>query len=420
MEEQINLWPYFKTLMVRWPWVLGASFLAATITFVTLTLLPAHYESTALIAVVNTEVLTLESLTIQDLDPRFKTETVANPFVKIYPELALSEAIVKDLLSRYQDRLENIDSVDGLRDMLSVQLESDNSVLRMTVLNMDQELAMDIANSWVNLFVHRANDLVDIERLQKLDFLEQQLDEANTNLLTAESALTFFQNQNRLSIINNSLSVLSETQTDYLEQLERLRLLTMDVTALHEQIVNSNMNNVSTSDQLTALFLQLRAFNVDFSSSSPVEISLDETLTGTSRQEHTAFLSNLLVILETKNEQITQLLETVEPQILRLQEQRQEAEVEQRRLLRELSSAEETYTALVRRVVEEGISAEEPINTVQLISEPNLPTRPVDTNRLMNTAIAGAFTFLIASFLMLGQVWWQQLVKKQTEADDEK
>lgn len=419
LEEQINFWPYINALIARSPWILGASILAAGLTFVIITLLPATYESTALIAVMNPEILTLESLTIQDLDPRFQTESVANPFVKIYPELAVSEAVIKELLLQYNSRLGNIESVEGLRDLLSVQVENDNSVLRMSVLTTDQELAKDIANSWVNLFILRANNLIDVERGQKLDFLEQQLDEADINLLTAENALTLFQSQNRISTISNSLNVLSQTQIDNLEQLERLKLLTLDVTTLLEQITDTGTISITTADQLTALFLQLRTFDVSFLSSSPLQISLDETLTGANRQDHLTFLNKLLVILEVKSEQTTQLLEALEPEILSLQEQKQEAEGEQRILLRQLSSAEETYTALFRRVIEERISVEEPVNTVQLISEPTLPTKPVDTNRLINTVIAGAFTFLAASFLVLGQVWWQHSVKKHIGADNE-
>lgn len=421
MEEQINIWPYIKNLMFRWPWILGASILAAGTTFIIITLLPATYESTALIAVINPEVLTLESLTIQDLDPRFQTESAVNPFINVYPGLAVSDKVVKELLSQYGSRLEGIDSPGELRDLLSVQFENDNSVLRFTVLNKDPKLATDIASSWVNLFILGANDLIDVERDQKLVFFEQQLDQANTNLLNAESALTQFQSQNRISTIHSSLNIVLQTQVDYLEQLERLNLLALDVTTLQEQIVNTHINNITMADQLTALFLQLRTFNVDFSSPSPLQISLDldETLTGASRQDQIVFLNNLFDTLEVKSEQINQLLETLEPEILMLQEQKQEAEIEQSKLLRQLSSSEEIHTALVRRVIEERISAEEPVNTVQLISEPSLPTKPIDSNRLLNTVIAGAVTFLAASFLILGQVWWQQSAKKYIEANDE-
>lgn len=419
MEEQINIWPFIRSLIFRWPWVLGSSILAAGTTFVIITLLPATYESTALIAVTSPEILTLESLTIQNLDPRFQTEPVANPYLDIYPELAISDTIVKELLSRYSSRLDNIDSPEELRDLLSVQVENESSILRFTVINKERELARDIANSWVNLFMLEANNLLDFERGQKLAFFEQQLAQANTNLLAAELELTQFQSQNRIATINNSLNILLHTQAHYFEQQAQLRLLMLDVTALQNHIVDTNISTVTTADQLTALFLQLRTFDVDFSNPSLIQISLDEALTGTNRQAHIDFLNNLHTTLEVKSEQLAQLIEALEPEVLRLQEQKQEAEIEQSKRMRQLSSSEETYTALVRRVTEERISSEEPANATQLISEPTLPTKPIGSNRLLNTAIAGAVTFLAASFLIVGHVWWQQSAKKYLEANNE-
>src|SRR5690606_33023908 len=128
--------------------------------------------------------------------------------------------------------------------------------------------------------------------------------------------------------------------------------------------------------QLTALNLQLRTFNVQ--TNAPLQLQVEGTmdLTGENRADQVAFLGGLIDTIAAHAEQIETDLAALEPQLLSLQQQQQEAETQQNRLTRAYTKAEETYTALARNVESERLSAEDTTAGVRLASNSAVPEEP--------------------------------------------
>ncbi len=414
LDKELNVWLYVQALISRWLWIIGAFALATVITFTIVTLLPETYESTTLILIINPEVVVLESLTPEKLDPRFNSITDEDPLRNVYPELAMSDKIMVDLLAQVDSQLEDVSSVERLRNLLSAEVGNDAALLQLTVQYSDPVIVAEIANSWADLFVPWANEMFSPPGEQ-----QAQLTVVSTKLQNAEDVLSLFQGQNRSIIISNILAARTQTQADFLSQQRQILLLLQDVQALHDQLAASNSSNVTLADQLTVLNLQLRAFNSEAMSLLGLQVTADEPLTGANRQDQLAFLDNLLVTLESKNEQIIDLLATLDPEILLLQQQNLEAETEHNRLLRQRNVADETYTALVRRAVEESVSDQNAYNGLRLASQAIVPSKPIDSNRILNTLVAGIATFLASIFFVLATVWWQQTVRENIEGNNE-
>lgn len=412
MEEQINIWPYFRSLFRHWFWIVGASIVAAIITFSIITFLPATYASTVLITVINPRELNLESLTLMEFEPQFRSVTDEDPLIRVYSELAISDKVTSDLFSEINPQFEEINSTEDLRRLLSANFGADPTLLRLTVRHSDPEIAANIANSWANHFIPWANDLFTIQVGQQVQFLEEQLNQVNSELEIIEEALTQFQGQNRSTIIETALNESIEAQNDYLALIRQMSLLQGDIQALNDQLAMAT--SVTQADQLAINALHLRVFNVEEANSLPIQ-DFSETTINRNLEDQLILLDNLLVTVESKQEKINGLLINLEPEILSLQQQYQEVNNEQNRLIRQQVTLNETYTALSRRIAEEKLSTQVSANGMQLVSQAETPLKPVDNNRILNSVIAGAVAFLGANFIILAMVWWQETGKMQLE-----
>lgn len=419
MEDQLNVWPYIRALIRNWVWIVGASMLAAIVVFTIITLLPATFSSSTLITIVNPRDVTLESLTLMDFEPQFKSVVNEDPLIRVYSDLAISDKIILDLYAQLDSQLEGVNSVEDLRRLLFANLGNDLTLLHLTVKHPDPEIAADIANKWADLFVPWANDLFKTQVGQQVQFFEEQLTQANADQKNVEDALTQFQSQNRLTIMDNALNESIQAQADYTAKIRQLDILSQDVQALRNQLASATSTDITLSDQVAITSLYLRVFDAEELSPLQLQITNDGLITNDNRQEQLALLDNLLMTIASKYEKTSDLLAGLEPEILLLQQQHQEVENEQNRLLQQQVVANETYTALSRRIVEERISAQNSAKGIQIVSQATVPHEPIANNRLQNSIVSGAVTFMGTIFIILAVEWWQQVGKKHVEANDE-
>jgi uncharacterized protein involved in exopolysaccharide biosynthesis len=97
----------------------------------------------------------------------------------------------------------------------------------------------------------------------------------------------------------------------------------------------------------------------------------------------------------------------LEPQLLLLQQQKQEAETKYNRLLRDQTVAGETYIALAHKVEEERITSADTNSGARLASEAAVPRKPVDRSRLVVAAIAVFAGLIVSSAIVFVFHWFQ-------------
>ncbi len=427
MEEEIDLREYVLVLLKYWKWVLGTAVAAAVVALVVSFLLPPTYEAVALVAVT-------KSRYVMQFDPRIETLNNIQPAYKAYPELAASDQVLQEVLDRLNPRPEKLETLRDLQGMVSAKSGADPSVIRLIVRHRDPEAAAHVANLWAEVFVRRANEIYGTEAQSQLQFYQQQLERARAELTAAEEALVAFQARNRESVLQNQLNSYRQMQADYLADRRQITYIVQDIRGLREQLSRQPADRPATlADQLTALFLQIKAFNAQASApiqwpagpnappetaltvfnaqaSAPIQLQVDSaaTLSEKSLPEQIAFLDDLVRVLEAKSAEIEGRLAELEPRILALQRELQEINTEEDRLVRARDVARETYMTLARKVEEAHIAAEDAsTGEVRLASRAAVPERPASPRKLLNTALAGVLGLMLAVFGAFAVEWWR-------------
>jgi len=400
-DQEIDLRPYIEAVLNKWYWVVGAGILAGLIGIATSFLISQNYKATALVA------LTESNQRVQ-FDPRIQT-SVENQPPRAYPELALSDQLLGDMINTLP---ENYDlTLTDLRKKFTAEFVGDESILRLTVNDADPFKAAEMANTWAELFVDWANKVYSGQGGEQLSFFEEQLGEARIKLDNAEQELINFQVHNRAYILENELLALQQTQADFLAKQRQTELVLQDIDSLLDQAGSSGSSSETSVDQLASLLLQVRALGgVATSQASAMPWQIQINVDGQANQsqvDQQTVLSDLRNTLLAQSGQLDERLAELEPQILSVQQQKQEASAEEDRLTRDFNVAEETYTTLSRTVDEKRITSQDTNAGVRLASRSDVPTAPTGPRKSMYAVAAAVGGVLLSLLVILLNTWWR-------------
>ncbi len=400
MEEEIDLRQYIQVIVRRWKWIVGATLIAAVAALGVSLLIPPTYEATALVAITKPRY-------ILQFDSRFETESNIQPTYKAYPELALSDNVLQALAAKLDQSGAGLQSLANLRGRVEAKAGADPSLVQLMVSSQDKKEAAQIANMWAEVFVSQANELYGAHNAEQTIAFQSQLEQAQADLAASEQALIDFQASNEAAIIKNQLDSSLKSQADYLTMQQGITNTIQDIQGLRRQLAEQPAGRPSDiGDQLTVLFLQIKAFNAQVSVPLQLQIVSTETLAAKNTSEQIAFLNELGNTLKAKSIEINLKLAAIEPQILELQRQLQQAKTEEERLTRARNLAQETYIALARKVAEDRIAAQNTTDEVKVASQAATPEEPVSPRKLLNTAIAGMLGLLVSLVGAIVAEWW--------------
>jgi uncharacterized protein involved in exopolysaccharide biosynthesis len=248
-------------------------------------------------------------------------------------------------------------------------------------------------------------------------FFGAQLEEARAALTAAEEALIAFQARNQTNILNAQLSSVREQQSSYLAEQRGIVRIVQDIESLRVHLEEQPAaRTVSLADDLTALALQLKAFNAQ--SSLPLEFQVTGTtsLSDKTVAEQITFLDELVENLEAKSAALDERLAALAPEILRLQGAIKAVDFEGDRLSRDLQVTRETYMTLASKVEEVRITAQDEAGEVQWISRAAVPPFPVSPRKRMNTLIGGFVGLGLGVFMAFFVEYWQTSREPANEA----
>ncbi|HEY72401.1 MAG TPA: hypothetical protein G4N99_03935, partial [Thermoflexia bacterium] len=340
MEEEIDLRVYVEVLIRHWMWIAGLALAAAVAAFVVSSFIPPTYEATALTAVTRPRY-------VMQFDPRLQTAGSIQPAYQAYPELALNNDLLRDLLAQLDSRPEGIESPQDMRELLEAKQGADPSIVQLVVSSRDPEAAARIANGWAELFVAQANEVYGVHSEEDASFFEGQLAQAQEELDAADQSLIAFQSRNQGAILEARLASARQDLQDYLVEQREIERVVRNARALQAHVTGRAADTpVSPGDDLTALLLQMQAFSVRASRPAQTEgggdgvssmVWVPESEAGSSIQlqisdaallasgrtvgELTSSLDELAAILENWGEEIKTQVAALEPQILALQQQ---------------------------------------------------------------------------------------------------
>lgn len=415
MEEEIDLREYVAVLIRYWKWIAGLALVAAVTAFVVSTLLPPTYQASAVV------IITQPRYQMQ-FDPRFKTVDQWTPAYKAFPTLATSDEVLQSVLHAHAPSPEaNIQAwnLGALSGMVESTSEGDPSLVVLRVRCRSPEDAAAIANLWADVLTQRGNQIYS-EREDDVAFFEEQVAQAEQALDQADAALIDFEARSQASIVSAQLDSLRQTQEDYLADQRAIAYIVQDIQGLRGQLAQQpGDRSISLADDLTALFLQVKAFNAEASTSIQLQVNSAESLSDKSLAEQIAFLDDLVATLETKSTEVEERLAALEPHILALQQQLQEINAESERLTDARDLAGDTYMTLARKLEEARIAAREENGVLQVGSYAAVPERPVAPRRMLNTAVAGTLGLMLGVFGAFAVEWWQGDERAERQGDGE-
>jgi succinoglycan biosynthesis transport protein ExoP len=403
MEEEIDLRAYIEVLLRYWYWIVGLAVVAAVAAFVFISLQPEEYEASSVV------IVTEPRYQIQ-FDPRIGTEA-RTPAYRAFPTLAVSDGLLQSVVEAYTPSAQagiGHWSLGALRQMAEATSEGDPSLVLLTVTSLSAQDAAAIANAWADALVKRGDEIYG-QSAGDVAFFETQVEQAKTALDQAEAALVEFQARNQDSIVSAQLDSLRQAQADYLADQRAVSSIVQDIQGLRAQLADQPAGqSVSLADNLTALLLQIKAFNAQ--ASTPIQLQVDNTVVVSNRSqaEQVTFLEDLATTLQTKSGEIDARLAELEPQILSLQQTIQEISVENDQLTRTRDLARETYMTLARKLDEARIEAQENNGMLEVGSYAAVPVEPVGPRRLISTAVAGMLGLMVGAVGVLTVEFWRQ------------
>lgn len=402
MEDEIDLRLYIEILLRHWKWIVGLTVLAAIAGLVISLLQPTIYEATAV-------VLATQPRYQMQFDPRFEATGQWTPAYKAFPTLATSDGILQAVVDSHVPSPEaSIDNwrLRGLAGMVRASSGGDPSLVLLKVRSRSPTDAAAIANIWADVLTRAGNELYGGNE-REVAFFEERVADAAQELEAAEAAMIEYQGGNVASIISARLSSYQQAQTDYLHAQRTIAYILQDIQGLREQIADQPDNqSTSLADALTALLLQIKAFNAEQSAPLQLQIDSSESFSQATVAEQVSFLDGLVARLRAKSAEIDERLVELGPHVLALQQQAEELGAEVGRLNRARNLASETYMTLARKLEESRIAAQEQDGTLQVGSYAAVPQDPISSRRLLITAVAGMLGLTVGVVgILLIELW---------------
>jgi uncharacterized protein involved in exopolysaccharide biosynthesis len=399
MVEEIDLRSYIAVLRRYWIWILGLALVSVVTAFLLTSFRPATYEASSVVIVTQPRYR-------MEFDPRFATAQNWKPAYDAYPTLATSDDVLQSVVESYTPVAEVVRSTWGLpalRAMVEAHTGGDASLLILRLRSPSPLDAAGIANAWASTVVDAGHKLFG-DGFQDVAFFQEQLSQAAGALASADAALVEFEAQNQAGIVTAELESLLQAQTDHLYAQRAIASIIQDIQGLRGQLAAKPKGEVTSyADGLTALLLQIKAFNTQVTSSeeqqiaTPLELRIDssESLTNKSAAEQVEFLDALVVTLQNKSDEIEIRLAELEPEMLALQGELQRLTAERDGLALNQQLASETYLTLARKVDEARIAAQEENGTLRVGSQAAVPESPVASGRLGKVVVAGILGLVV-------------------------
>lgn len=392
MEDEIDLRVYLEMLLRNWKWIalcVLAGAIAALV--VTLLVLPPVYQASAVVMVRGARYE-------MEFDSRLAALENRQPAYKAFPQLAASDNILSAVIDAYNGRSEAQGAsltLGRFKKMIKATSGGDPSLIALQVRADSAQAAATLANLWSDALVRKGNTVYG-ETEQDVTFFEEQLASAQQALDDADAALIEFEARNQSSIVTAKLDSSRQAQVDHLSAQRTIVFLTQDIRGLRTQLAGRpGAESLSLADDLTSLFLQIKAFNVQ--AIAPIQLQIDDpaVFQSKSRAEQVAFLDSLLATLEARSAEIEGRRAQLEPEILALQGQLQQITAEGTRLTLARTLAEDTYSTLAQKLEESRIGAQQENGMLAVGSYATRPAEPVGPSKVQNTVIGAAAGLLV-------------------------
>lgn len=408
MEDEIDLQKYILLLIKNWAWIASISLVFALGAFLASKfVLAPTYEAKALVLIVPSRY----SLTF---DPKFQTESSSELlYFRPTAQLAESDTTMQALRDAWIAQggapETTIESLEGITE---VELDIASNSMKLLVRTDNAQDSTDLVNLWATILVQKANALFG-EDLEGGDTLQAQFIQIEADREAAQQALVAYEAQNQLGLLTTELNVKQTTYSQLLTEQVKLTQILQDLASLQTQLSGLPSSQPLPSEiELTALLLQLKAYNLD-TSLPQLQWTPSTSETPRTASALKTALEQLRTVMEQKALELAQQLAPLQAEILQIQGQLADLQATSEKLRQNYQVASDTYLTLDRKMKETQISNEVSGSIVKLGSRAKVPTEPIGPRSLLNTLIAGVAGFLLSVFGIFARDFWVHIPENQ-------
>jgi len=401
MEEEIDLREYVRVLLRWWKWIVGVTVVAAAVATAVSFLQPTSYEATATVAWRRVSTGATDSDASQG-------KAGAVPDISL-SDLALNTDVVEALASQLKPLPEGVRGSADLRGVLRASASTDGSRVQLAARAAQAEEAARLADAWASVVVAKASQAFREDSNQEAETLRARAKSAWDGVAKAEQALAGYEARSQLAVLEARRASVEQDLRDSLAEQRDVARAIQQVRDLRGRLASLPADaRVEPADALTALMLQAQMAGVTGGSQPAAHVQLGDAAMASVGQtvgEATAFLDRLVARLTSTNDRLAANIAGLEPQLLTLQQQVQQAEVERDRLTAERDAARQVYTTLAEQAGE--LEARAAGEQAYVVSPASLPAAPAGRNRLFNVAVAGVLGLMLGVFGAFAIEWWR-------------
>jgi uncharacterized protein involved in exopolysaccharide biosynthesis len=263
-EQEAHLLDLLIILSMRRRFILWFTVGAAILTTIIVFLVPNKYTATTIV-LPPTQNSSMSSALLSQLAGSGSLASLAgaslgvrNP-TDMYVSLFRSRTVEDDLIdqfklmARYKEK-NMVDARIAFEDHSTVVLGSKDGLIRVTVTDRDPNLAAQIANRYIDVFRKHTDTLTITEASQRRAFFQQQLLEANENLVRSEETMKKTEQSTGVLQLDSQARALIESAAVLRGQITAKEV---QLQSMRSYVTEDNPQYLMAQQELDALKAQL-------------------------------------------------------------------------------------------------------------------------------------------------------------------
>ena len=414
-EEEIDLRDYLEVI-VRRKWIIIGVTLAAVISagMVSFFVLRPVYQATSILMVSKPKYQV-------ELEPKIQTFIPSTELsLETYGNLIKSGNIEQKVIEKLSlNQPPNELTVEDLDKMLSVEIIKNTNLIKMSLEDNSPRRAMEIVNTWTNLFVKENEGLLLKEVREAQAFVKRELETSRQELFKAEEKMREFNERNKIDVLEKEIREILNKMVNYesrladvkmsikkeearIEQINAIlkkeeRFLKLSKSIIEDPFLHQLMDRIGRDEDVLNLRFTSEELN-------PVYDNLAQELASSMISLHS---------LKTEKSELEKNIANFKKNLEALKKELAQEKLTQSRLERVVEIARQTFGVLSQKAEEIKISLGATSNTVKVVSlatEPRSPIKPRKGQNILISGVLGLFVGVLVAFFV---EYWEESGKKR-------
>ena len=409
-EEEIDLRDYLEVI-VRRKWIIIGVTLAAVIGagIVSFFVLKPVYQATSILMVSKPKYQV-------ELEPKIQTFIPSTELsLETYGNLIKSGNIEQKVIEKLSlNQPPNELTVEDLDKMLSVEIIKNTNLIKMSLEDNSPRRAMEIVNTWTNLFVKENEGLLLKEVREAQAFVKRELEASRQELFKAEEKMREFNERNKIDVLEKEIREILNKMVGYesrladvkmsikkeearIEQINAIlkkeeRFLKLSKSIIEDPFLHQLMGRIGRDEDVLNLRFTSEELN-------PVYDNLAQGLASSMISLHS---------LKTEKSELEKNIANFKKHLEALKKELAQEKLTQSRLERVVEIARQTFGVLSQKAEEIKISLGATSNTVKVVSlatEPRSPIKPRKGQNILISGVLGLFVGVLVAFFV---EYWEE------------